>query len=179
MQQRRLGAGGPVVSAIGFGLMSLSSTYGPSDDEESVATIHRALDLGINFLDTAELYGAGHNERLASRVLEQRRDELHPRLEVAWLERDEASERGDTELRILRAKREVGRPPPAGQRRGVSLNDRLLEGALVPQRRTGDDPVAIDADEEVLGRESACSYLASQVLDRPHRREGVAFQVAL
>jgi aryl-alcohol dehydrogenase-like predicted oxidoreductase len=76
MQQRRLGAGGPVVSAIGFGLMSLSSTYGPSDDEESVATIHRALDLGINFLDTAELYGAGHNERLASRVLEQRRDEV-------------------------------------------------------------------------------------------------------
>ena len=76
MQQRRLGAGGPVVSAIGFGLMSLSSTYGPSDDEESVATIHRALDLGINFLDTAELYGAGHNERRASRVLEQGRDEV-------------------------------------------------------------------------------------------------------
>jgi aryl-alcohol dehydrogenase-like predicted oxidoreductase len=76
MKTRRLGTNGPIVSALGFGLMSLSSTYGPSEDEESVRTMHRALDLGIGFFDTAELYGVGHNERLAARVLAQRRDEV-------------------------------------------------------------------------------------------------------
>jgi len=56
--------------------MSLSSAYGPSDDEESLRTIHRAIDVGIDFLDTAEAYGGGHNERLAARVLSDRRDEV-------------------------------------------------------------------------------------------------------
>jgi aryl-alcohol dehydrogenase-like predicted oxidoreductase len=76
MKQRQLGKNGPEVSALGFGLMSLSSTYGRSDDEESIRTIHRALDLGINFLDTAEAYGVGHNEQLVSRVLAERRGEV-------------------------------------------------------------------------------------------------------
>jgi aryl-alcohol dehydrogenase-like predicted oxidoreductase len=75
MQRRTLGADGPSISTLAYGLMSLSSTYGPSEDEESVAAIHRALDLGIVFLDTAEAYGGGHNERLLSRVLQTRRDE--------------------------------------------------------------------------------------------------------
>lgn len=56
--------------------MSLSSTYGRSDDEESLRTIHDALDLGINFLDTAEAYGIGHNEELAGKVLKDRRSEV-------------------------------------------------------------------------------------------------------
>jgi aryl-alcohol dehydrogenase-like predicted oxidoreductase len=56
--------------------MSLSSAYGPSDDAESIRTIHHAIDVGIDFLDTAEAYGAGHNERLAARVLAERRDEV-------------------------------------------------------------------------------------------------------
>jgi aryl-alcohol dehydrogenase-like predicted oxidoreductase len=56
--------------------MSLSSTYGKSDDGESLAAIHAAIDLGIDFLDTAEIYGAGHNEKLLSRVLADRRDEV-------------------------------------------------------------------------------------------------------
>jgi aryl-alcohol dehydrogenase-like predicted oxidoreductase len=76
MKQRQLGRKGPKVSALGFGLMSLSSTYGRSDDEESIRTIHHALDLGINFLDTAEAYGVGHNEQLVSKVLAERRDEV-------------------------------------------------------------------------------------------------------
>lgn len=76
MKRRRLGKNGPEVSALGFGLMSLSSTYGRSDDEESIRTIHDALDIGINFLDTAEAYGVGHNEELASRVLAKRREEV-------------------------------------------------------------------------------------------------------
>jgi aryl-alcohol dehydrogenase-like predicted oxidoreductase len=76
MKQRQLGKNGPKVSALGFGLMSLSSTYGRSDDQESIRTIHRALDLGINFLDTAEAYGGGHNEQLAATVLGERRQEV-------------------------------------------------------------------------------------------------------
>jgi len=76
MQRRRLGPDGPEVSALGFGLMSLSSTYGHSDDAESLATIPAALDLGVDFLDTAEIYGAGHNEKLLSRVLAERRAEV-------------------------------------------------------------------------------------------------------
>ncbi len=76
MRRRPLGADGPEISVMAYGLMSLSSTYGPSDDEESIDTIHAALDAGINFLDTAEIYGGGHNERLAARVLAERRDEV-------------------------------------------------------------------------------------------------------
>lgn len=76
MDVRRLGQSGPDVSVIAYGLMSLSQTYGPSEDAESLRTIHAAIDAGINFLDTAEIYGRGHNERLLSEVLEARREEL-------------------------------------------------------------------------------------------------------
>ena len=76
MQQRRLGRDGPLVSALGLGCMGMSEFYGPSDDDASLATIERALDLGVNLLDTADMYGAGHNEQLLSRVLRKRRDEV-------------------------------------------------------------------------------------------------------
>ncbi len=76
MEERTLGAGGPAISVLGYGLMSLSGTYGPSEEEESLRAIHRALDLGINFLDTAEAYGNGNNERLAAQVLASRRQEV-------------------------------------------------------------------------------------------------------
>jgi aryl-alcohol dehydrogenase-like predicted oxidoreductase len=76
VHKRRLGSDGPEISALGYGLMSLSSTYGPSEDAESLEAIHRALDVGINFLDTAEIYGGGHNEKLASEVLKTRRHEV-------------------------------------------------------------------------------------------------------
>src|ERR1044072_6474575 len=73
MQQRQLGNGGPVVSAIGLGCMSMRQSYGPRDDEESIRAIHRALDLGVTFLDTAAIYGEGHNETLVGRALAARR----------------------------------------------------------------------------------------------------------
>src|SRR5882757_4644824 len=76
MQQRRLGRQGPTVSALGLGCMGMSDTYGPADEGESIATIHRALDLGINFLDTANVYGRGHNEELVGRALAGRRDQV-------------------------------------------------------------------------------------------------------
>ena len=64
MITRRLGAHGPVVSAIGLGCMGMSDFYGPSDNEESTATIHAALDAGVTLLDTGDFYGMGHNELL-------------------------------------------------------------------------------------------------------------------
>ena len=64
------------VSAIGFGAMALTPVYGEVDDTESLATLHRCLDLGVTFIDTANVYGNGNNERLISKLLADRRDEV-------------------------------------------------------------------------------------------------------
>jgi len=74
LARRRLGRQGPEVSALGLGCMGMSQHYGEADDAESVATIHRALDLGVTFLDTAEVYGPFRNEELLGRALAGRRD---------------------------------------------------------------------------------------------------------
>jgi aryl-alcohol dehydrogenase-like predicted oxidoreductase len=76
MEQRELGRSGIKVSALGLGLMSMSGIYGNANDEESIGVIHYALDQGINFLDSADMYGWGHNETLLGRALKGRRDKV-------------------------------------------------------------------------------------------------------
>src|SRR3569623_1831807 len=77
MELRHLGRTGPLVSEIGLGAMGMSGMYGPADRAESIATIHAALDAGINLLDTGDFYGMGHNEPLIREALESRdRDDV-------------------------------------------------------------------------------------------------------
>lgn len=73
-RERILGRNGPTVSAMGLGCMGMSEFYGPHDDEESIATIHRALELGCSFLDTADMYGPFTNERLVGRAIQGKRE---------------------------------------------------------------------------------------------------------
>ena len=76
MRKRKLGRQGLAVSEVGLGCMGMSEFYGPRDEEESIATIHRALDLGVDFFDTADAYGPFTNERLLGRALAGRRDQV-------------------------------------------------------------------------------------------------------
>jgi len=76
MRKRRLGTGGPEVSAIGLGCMGMSEFYGSTDEQESIATINHALDRGVCFLDTADMYGSGRNEELVGRAIRDRRADV-------------------------------------------------------------------------------------------------------
>src|ERR1700731_3460630 len=78
MQTRTLGRNGPTVSALGLGCMGMSEYYGAHNDSESIATLHRALERGVNFLDTADIYGPYTNEELVGRALRGRRAAVSP-----------------------------------------------------------------------------------------------------
>src|SRR5215213_9170447 len=76
MRYQKFGTTDLEVSRIGLGCMSMSGAYGPADDAESIATLHRAFDLGINFLDTSASYGEGHNHELIRKALQGRRERI-------------------------------------------------------------------------------------------------------
>jgi aryl-alcohol dehydrogenase-like predicted oxidoreductase len=76
MYTRKLGNHGLVVSALGLGCMGMSGVYGVADEQEAIATIHKSIDLGCTFLDTADAYGAGHNETLIGQAIRDRRDQV-------------------------------------------------------------------------------------------------------
>lgn len=76
MEYRKLGTHGPLVSAIGLGCMPMSGSYGAADEQVGIATIQRALELGVTLLDTADVYGNGHNEELVGRAIKGRRNEV-------------------------------------------------------------------------------------------------------
>jgi aryl-alcohol dehydrogenase-like predicted oxidoreductase len=76
MKKRKLGRHGPMVGAVGLGCMGMSGSRGSIDEKEAIATLHRAFELGVDFLDTADVYGAGLNEELIGKVLRGRRDSL-------------------------------------------------------------------------------------------------------
>ncbi|HYU31965.1 MAG TPA: aldo/keto reductase [Thermoanaerobaculia bacterium] len=76
MHTRELGRSGLSVSALGLGCMGMSDFYGPSDEEKSLGTLHHAVEIGVTFWDTSDMYGIGHNERLVGRALRGRRDQV-------------------------------------------------------------------------------------------------------
>ena len=91
---RQLGKSGPQVFEIGLGCMGMSEFYGAADETESIATIHRALDLGVTLLDTADMYGSGHNEGLVGRAIADRRDKVTLATKFGIVRTDDPSVRG-------------------------------------------------------------------------------------
>ena len=99
MDTRRLGTQGLEVSQLGLGCMGMSEFYGTTDEDEAVATIHRALELGIDFLDTADMYGRGANEKLVGKAVRDRRDRVVLATKFGNVRTDDGSRevRGDPE----------------------------------------------------------------------------------
>ncbi|KAJ1563550.1 hypothetical protein HK405_001660, partial [Cladochytrium tenue] len=75
-QLKTIGLNGPLVAPIGLGAMGMSEFYGPSDEAENLRVLNHAVDIGMTFIDTADMYGSGHNERLVGQLLKTRRSEV-------------------------------------------------------------------------------------------------------
>jgi aryl-alcohol dehydrogenase-like predicted oxidoreductase len=124
---RTLGRNGLVVSALGLGCMGMSQSYGAADRDESIATIHRALDLGVTFLDTSDVYGDGHNEELVGEAIAGRRDEVQLATKFS-LSRDGAGMRIDGRPENVRASAEASL-----RRLGVDVIDLYYQHRVDPQ----------------------------------------------
>ena len=120
MEYRTFGTTDLHVSPLGLGCMSMSGVYGPADDTESLATLHRAFDLGINFLDTSASYGNGHNHELIAKAIKGRRDKI-----------------------VIHSKSGSPRAPDASGRRGGSTPDYLRQTCEESLKRLGIDVLDI------------------------------------
>ncbi len=169
MQTRTLGPNGPEVSAIGLGCMGMSAFYGDADEGEAVATIHRALELGCNFLDTSDMYGPHTNERLVGRAIKGRRDEVFLATKFGIkLELDEA---GGPPVRSIDGSPEYVHRACAGslQRLGVEQIDLYYQHRVDPNTPI-EDTVAAMAELVAEGkvRYLGLSEASAETIRRAH-----------
>src|SRR5829696_1447541 len=125
---RTLGRDGLVVSAIGLGCMGMSQAYGAADRQESIATIHRALDLGVTFLDTSDVYGDGHNEELVGEAIAGRRDEVQLATKFSISRTEDGGQRIDGRPENVRARVE-----DSLRRLGVDVIDLYYQHRVDPR----------------------------------------------
>src|SRR5579885_1014750 len=172
MQYRKLGHSSFSLSAIGLGCMGMSEFYGTRNDQESIDVIHRALDLGVNFLDTADVYGRGHNEELVGKAIRDRRDQVILATKFGN-QRDAAGNFVGIN----------GRPEYVRQACEASLRRLHVETIDLYYQHRVDINVPI---EETVGAMSACGRRQGPLpgafggggLDHPARAQNVAYQRA-